>query len=58
MPLKRGYGRKTIQENIRREIRAGRSPSQATAIAYAVARKAAPKARRAMLQKPRRGGRA
>ena len=58
MPLKRGYSRKTISQNIRTEIRAGRSPAQASAIAYAVARKAAPRAKRAMLQRPTRGGRA
>jgi len=54
MPLKRGYSRKTIAENIRREIRAGRSPKQAAAIAYSVARSAAPKAKRAMLSRPKR----
>lgn len=54
MPLKRGYSKKTIAENIRREIRAGRPTRQAVAIAYSVARKAAPKARRAMLARPRR----
>lgn len=58
MPLKKGYGKKTISKNIATEIRAGRSRSQAVAIAYSVARKAAPKAKRAMLSRPRRGGRA
>lgn len=57
MPLKRGYSRKTIATNIRMEIRAGRSPKQATAIAYAVARKAAPKSRRSSLRRSKRGGR-
>lgn len=42
MPLKRGYGKKTIAKNIRTEIKAGRPVKQAVAIAYSVARKAAP----------------
>jgi len=46
MPLRKGYGRKTISENIRREIKAGRSPAQAAAIAYSSARKSAPKSKR------------
>lgn len=49
MPLKRGYGKKTISENIAREIRAGYPPKQAAAIAYASARKSAPKSKRAGL---------
>jgi hypothetical protein len=40
MPLRRGYSKKTIRENIRTEIRAGRPPKQAVAIAMSVARKA------------------
>ncbi len=39
MPLKRGCSRKAIRSNIRTEIRAGKSPRQAVAIAYSVARK-------------------
>lgn len=58
MPLKRGYGKKTIAGNIATEVRSGRPVKQAVAIAYSVARKAAPKAKRAMFTKPRRGGRA
>lgn len=58
MPLKRGYSKKTISKNIAAEIRAGRPMRQAVAIAYSVARKAAPKARKAMFTRPRRGGRA
>jgi hypothetical protein len=47
MPLKKGYSRKTISANIRTEIKAGRKPKQAVAIAYSVARKAARKRRKA-----------
>jgi hypothetical protein len=39
MPLKSGSGRKTIESNIRTEIRAGKSPKQAAAIAYSKAGK-------------------
>jgi hypothetical protein len=35
MPLKRGKSRDVISENIRREIKAGKSPKQAQAIALA-----------------------
>lgn len=49
MPLKRGYGKKTIASNIAAEIRAGRSPEQAAAIAYSVARESAPKSKRGSL---------
>lgn len=49
MPLKKGYSQKTISRNIAVEIAAGRSPKQAAAIAYATARKSAPKARRRAL---------
>lgn len=47
MPLKRGYSKKTIASNIRTEVKAGRPVRQAVAIAYSIARKAAPKRLRA-----------
>jgi hypothetical protein len=40
MPLIKGYSKKSISKNIRREIKSGRSQAQAVAIALSVARKA------------------
>jgi len=40
MPLKKGYGKKTVGENIKTELKAGRPQKQAIAIALSVARKA------------------
>jgi hypothetical protein len=44
MPLRKGRSKSTIRKNIATEIRAGKSPKQAAAIAYRVAGK--PKRRR------------
>jgi|TARA_Y100000114_G_scaffold113276_1_gene107166 hypothetical protein len=46
MPLIKGYSRKTINKNIRTEMRSGKSRKQATAIALSVARKAKKKRKR------------
>jgi len=40
MPLKMGYSKKTISDNIAQEIKAGKSRDQAVAIAMDVARRA------------------
>ena len=40
MPLKTGYGKKTIKSNIKTELKAGKSQKQAVAIAISAAEKA------------------
>lgn len=45
MPLKKGTSRKTISQNIRTEIAAGRPQKQAVAIALDTARRSKGKAR-------------
>ena len=42
MPLKKGYGKKSVSTNIKTEMAAGKSQKQAVAIAMSMAKKSKP----------------
>lgn len=46
MPLKKGKSKKVISQNIAAEIRSGKKPAQAAAIAYSVAGKSRKKTKK------------
>lgn len=51
MPLKQGHSKKSVSENIRKEVHAGKKQDQAVAIALNVARKSKAKASKAKCRK-------
>ena len=51
MPLKKGYGAKTISQNIKTEMKKGHSQAQAVAMSLSSARASAPKALKAKFTK-------
>lgn len=42
MPMKKGYGKKTVAKNIRTEMKSGKPKKQAVAIALSMAKKSKP----------------
>ena len=42
MPMKKGYGKKTVAKNIRTEMKSGKPQKQAVAIALSMAKKSKP----------------
>jgi hypothetical protein len=40
MPLKKGYGKKSVSYNIKKEMKSGKSKKQSVAISLSVAKKA------------------
>jgi hypothetical protein len=42
MPIKKGYGKKTVSKNIKAEMKAGKPQKQAIAIALSMAKKPRP----------------
>jgi hypothetical protein len=51
MPLTKGYGKKTVSENVKREMNSGKPQRQAVAIALDTARRA----KAAATKKPKKG---
>lgn len=46
MPLIKSMGQKAFKKNVEREVKAGKPPKQAVAIAYSVKREAAKKGKK------------
>ncbi len=46
MPLTKSPSKKAFEKNVKAEIKAGKPPKQAVAIAYSVKREAKPKAKK------------